>query len=116
MPSRPGIDRRIRAYIRYGEGKRIKIRQPPVEVTHCIGEIINCYGEVIWTFDVYVHDGEKSLAGTILDVRSLVVLKMGCCPEELAAEMIEATRSYEDDRDAVEEAALLHKKGYLGGI
>jgi len=76
----------------------------------------NCNGKYYRGHDSFLWDGETVPEGVMVDMRNLQLLKWGCCPKGLAAEMLGAVEPYEEEGAEIEEAALLHKKGYLGGI
>jgi len=46
---------------------------------------------------------------------TLKLMQLGCCPPQLASQMIGDESETDARGDPVEEAMLLHKRGYLGG-
>lgn len=53
--------------------------------------------------------GQKSLL-------SLKIMQAGCCPPQLASQMMGEQSGKDSRGDPIEEAMLLHKRGYLGGV
>ena len=76
----------------------------------------NCYGEEIWGGPVTTTGETKLPTNRPVDVRSLNLIKAGCCPAAIMKDFLEAERFDTESEDAVAAAMELSKKGYLGGI
>jgi len=46
---------------------------------------------------------------------TLELMQRGCCPPQLASQMLGDESETDSQGDPIEEAMLLHKRGYLGG-
>lgn len=49
----------------------------------------NCYGNKIRRIDIYGWGKRDLPEGVLVDLRTLQLIKQGCCPDELSIDMIE---------------------------
>lgn len=89
--SRPNLPKNATAYITYNllavetfETARGSQVRRTYRAKH-----FNCYGKYFRGHLSYLWDQEPLATGVAVDVRTLGLLKAGCCPEELSTEMIE---------------------------
>lgn len=75
----------------------------------------NCHGKFYRGHGVHSWDEKYVIVGRPVDVRTLQLIKMGCCPDRLMKDFIMTEGGELAGRDSVLEAMALHKRGYLGG-
>ena len=54
-----------------------------------LGSYFNCFGKKIWGSPFQAREGVTFAEGVKVDLRSLQLLKWGCCPKELEALLLE---------------------------
>lgn len=79
------------------------------------GAWYNCYGKFIWGGDIPIRPGEKPLHLGIVDLRSLELTQLGCCPPALMKDFVMQEGGEMVEKDPVLEAMKLHERGYFGG-
>lgn len=67
----------------------VETTEGPREKRIYLGKYYNCYGKLVWSSPFSMWDKETVPEGVFVDLRSLQLLKWGCCPDELAIDMIE---------------------------
>ena len=69
--------------------KTIETIRGPREKRIYLGKYYNCFSKQIWSSRFSARDGKKMPEGVFVDLRSLQLIKWGCCPDVLAIDMIE---------------------------
>jgi hypothetical protein len=69
--------------------KTIMTIRGPKEKRIYLGKYYNCFSKKIWSSRFSAREGVDYPVGVKVDLRSLQLLKWGCCPDELAIDMIE---------------------------
>lgn len=64
---------------------------------------------------MWARGGEKLPRGRAVDVRTLELTAMGCCPPALTKDFVMQEGGEMVEKDPVLEAMKLHKRGYFGG-
>lgn len=71
----------------------------------------DCWDRECWKKKIRTYPPVKR----IIDLRSLKKIAAGCCPPALMKDYIMQEGGEMAERDPVEEALKLHKRGYFGG-
>jgi hypothetical protein len=113
LPVNPNseVDKRITAFSR-----RIKLK------TYADGSYLvevseyNCWGKLKNRVKYREMPGPDVLKMGKKSHLTLELMQRGCCPPQLASQMLGDEDSPGAKGDAIEEAYKLHKRGYLGGV